>query len=481
MIRWLAVGSEFSVHYDYSYDIKNWGERYNIKDYDATFFDLESLFADTDRLEKSSIGDPERDFPAKKAVSKNVQQNNDVFIRLPPERQISISASNGEPEEIDLLGWLPFEVHTDSSEEGNKVKLAESPLPEDGNTQRRSWAWYFKPPRFSWNMRITGVSPWPEQQPTYSNPTIRSIDEELDSLATRDRQPKKAELSKIATTNANEIVAAELILKTSQGHAHPGSVFLLPSRQEFFSQFVVDILQNWYGFEESMIRVDPTPIWTEEVPIAGEMDIKEQAEELESQAKALQNTINDRIGYKQMLYTNGKPLENIVRKAFREFGFNVIGEKPGKWDGVIQFDDREYLLEVTGTGGGIKEKKLSQLERHRRDYESARVDAEEVYTLLVANTFMNEHPADRKLNEGNFVGILQGTNKKVMTTKTLYSLLCAYLGEQLNNTDIRQMIFEGDSVIRYEGDKQFWQDTDRENDLEERVSVLINKITRRLL
>lgn len=481
MVRWLAVGPEFNVHSDLPYTIVDWTDEYNIKDNDAVFFDLKTIYSDPTSYHSPSSSTPDAiEFPSRDAVAKHTWNNNDIFVRLPPKIEVSVPITDREKEDVNLLEWLPFDIQTDSTECGEKVSIPIQNLStQKESTSQRDWRWYFTPPQFNWQLRLMGITSWPDEQPNYSHSVIQRADDSLSRYARRDGSPSKGALKKIATTNADELIAAKLVLEDT--HKYSGKVYLLPSRQESFSEFVVDILQQWYGYDANVVRTNPSPLWAKEVTVVGERDLKGQLSELEAQVEKFEQEVARRTGFKRLLYDTGDILEELVRDAFREFGFSVEGEEPGKWDGVIQFEDQEYILEVTGTSNGISESKLSQLERHRRTYTSKRVASEDIYTLLVANTFRDDPPANRVLNEGNFIGSIQETNKRVMTTKTLYCLLNAYFVGETDEDQIQHLICDSKAIIRYDHDDHLWEHSDSTGGFSSRVSDLLKKMTRGLL
>lgn len=476
MVRWLAVGREFNVHSSLSHNITDWTADYNIKDYNAVFLDLETLFNSSSEYHLPSSSTPHAiNFPDQDAVGKHLHNRNDIFVRLPPKAEISISAPEERRESLNLLKWIPFEIHTDSSEQGEKVNVPVRHFPNADDASQRTWKWYFRPPRFHWRMRILGISPWPNDQSGYSHRVAKALEKDYSTIARRDRSPEKAKLGKIATTNADELVAAKITLESN--FEYPGNIYLLPSRQQPFADFVVDILHHWYGYDATTVRTDPSPLWTDEIAVVGEENVDERLSALETKLKNIQDEITTRTKYKKLFYSSGEVLEDLVRDAFREFGFTVEGETPGKWDGVIQAANREYILEVTGTKGGISKGKLSQLDRHRRNYTPESVPSEDVYTLLVANTFKEEHPAKREVHEGNFADAIRGTNKQVMTTKTLYKLLNADYERQIDGDDVQDLILDSEAVIQYASDEDLWSESKSERNLSNRVSTLLNKVT----
>lgn len=481
MPHWLAVGSEFNVHSNPPYTLVNWNHRYNIKDHDAVFLDLEEIYSNSSGFHPPRYSTQQAiEFPDREAVAKHTRNHNDIYVRLPPETEVQIPTPDNGEENVNLLNWLPFDVRTDSTECGKKVSVPVSHFPSSRDRDRlRDWRWYFKPPLFDWDLRIMGLTSWPDETPDYKTQIARDLDSEISRHAKRSASPSQGNLKRIATTNADELIAAKLTFKAR--YRNPGSVYLLPSRQKPFSEFVVDILQHRYGYTPDNVRIGTAPRWIAEVNILGENKLSHRLSNLESEIADLEVEITKRHEYKGLLYENGDNLEGLVRDAFREFGFVVNGESPGRWDGIIQFDDRKYLLEVTGIGGGIKERKLSQLDRHTRDYQNEKDSSGEIYTLLVANTYRDLHPAERDLNEGNFIDIIQGTNKRVMTTLALYSLLNAYFEGTLSKSDVKQILYQRGPIVQHDEPGRIWTTSNESANLTDRVSQLWKNLRNQLL
>ncbi|MFD1644037.1 hypothetical protein [Halohasta litorea] len=476
MVHWLAVGPKFNVHSTLPYTIADWTDEYNIKDNDAVFLDLKTIYSDPTNYYTPSSGSSDTiEFPTRNAVAKHTRNGNDIFIRLPPVTDISIpKAADSEERTINLLNWLPFCIRTDSTESGKKVSVPTDHLPvRKDNASQRDWRWYFRPPQFKWQIRLMEITAWPDEQPWDSS------EYELPSHhAERNESPTTGYLDKIATSNAGEPIAGKLQLQDS--HEYTGDIYLLPSRQEPFSEFVIEILQQWYGYSTDVIRNDPTPLWTDNITVVGQKDIENRISEYEEQVKQLQQKVTRRTDFKRLLYDSGDKLEQTVRDAFCEFGFSVEGEEPGEWDGVIKFEDREYILEVTGTTNGISERKLSQLERHKNTYTSESTLTNNPYTLLVANIFRKNPPASREVNEGNFIETIRGTNNRVMTTKTLYCLLNAYYDGKISSDEIQRLIYESEGIVRYDQDSDLWAQSGSSTSFSNRVSTLLNKLSRGL-
>ncbi|WP_332898755.1 hypothetical protein [Haladaptatus sp. CMSO5] len=453
-----------------------WYDDYNIKDYSAVFLDLFELYRNPSKYDPPSFSsDKSISFPKREAVDKHTKSRNDIFVRLPLQTEISIPSQSGIEASVNLLNWLPFEIQTDSSEQGENINVPIRLGRMSDKPPKRDWKWYFSPPQFHWKMRLMGIRPWPENQSSFRNSTMQKITDGFDMLARQSGTPEKGKLNGIAKNNTDEVVAGEI--QFSHGIQYSGSIYLLPPRKESFSDFVVGILQNWYGYNASYIRTETAPLWEKDVATLGKSNLSTRLSELELQIQSAKEEFEKREEYKKLLYTNNTTLENLVIDAFREFGFQVDGEYPGKWDGVIKFQNRDYLLEVTGTGGGIKDSKLSQLDRHIRDYSSTRESENEVYSILIANISMNDPPSSRKLNKGNFIGDISGTNKLILTTNTLYRILNAFFENEISDAEIKKIICDADSIIQFQDEYTLWNQPDAKTRFSQQISKLRRKLS----
>jgi len=458
MPRILAKGSRAGVedgHFD-------WNEEEDLKNYNIAFYDLTDLV--NRRHEFLHPWFDEEDaihLPSRLDVMQFLSGGHNLVIRLPEKNETQLRGRNRDGNQKDddgntiqydcrLLDWLPFYTVLNGEDDGNGLVEV-----LDGF---EDWEVCFSE-GFEWQAIIEDV----RQRGLYGDGTAyndpRPRDPTPGEPMPKSRVPPskfgpKASEERIAIENVNRTVASKVSIQreTEDGDEieSPGSVFLLPSHPEKgFDEFAQDILINVFD-----VDVEEKPVWVSDYSLPGESKVRGELEDLESRLSDLQEEIDKMMWFRQLLFANdeidGYELEEPVREAFREVGFDVDGEKPGGRDGAVSLEDETIILEITGRRRGVRPHKIDKMSDH---VENARSEGycESCTGLLVYNAHRKKDPESRPLNTNNFMEKLEEYGYTFMTSLQVYQMLSLYKLDDINTKDIEAKLTGEELVVEFDG------------------------------
>ncbi|GAA0677717.1 hypothetical protein ACFQDG_03885 [Natronoarchaeum mannanilyticum] len=438
MRRILVKGPDCSIadtHVD-------WDESDNIKNHTHAFIDLMDLQLHAHEFAHPYFGWEESvTFPDRRDLVQFIGAGNDVVIRLPEELSPYFKGEdhdgNDEKYQANLLSWLPFGIDASDDENGDLIELVDD-----------EWDWYFGN-QFNWEIVINDIGqlqtftwdPYLDPRPRKGGPKAL-------------RSPTKGEYGphfdfwRIAVDNVNRAIAAEVrLIDESEDQVSPGAVYLVPEKKsQDFDGFVRQTLTHLFEFD-----LDSVPGWVDSYELPNHNKVEQEINDIESQISSLEDTIRNSREFRTILFDTGDSLEDTVRGVLRHMGLSVDPEKSGHRDGGIPLDSETYILEITGTDGGVSHGKISQLDRHLSDAESEGYGTNRT-GLLIVNHDRKSDPEDRRLNTENFTDELDERGFKLLTTVELYKMLCAYERNELTTEDVIDIISTEDNIIQFDDD-----------------------------
>lgn len=424
-MRLLSKGSELP----FVHESVGWDEYINFKDFDVVFVNLKTL-------EESSEG---YDHPYNESDESPILFNSSdvtTFIRndgymvvyLPESPLVEMGDSTTEKKknrgslsqqipsrgqeekevepyyEYELLDWLPFSLDINTDDSGQSVEQVNS-----------RWKWYFGN-QFYWDKLLSLSSP---------------------------RSYSSYDLEPIARNSYSENIAVSMVSSSSAGY-----VALLPPTEKItYSDFVKNTLQNVFDIEVSVEGRAP-PAWLSKYSLPNENEIKDSIQNKKNEIEELEEELESLTRFKRLLYETNTNLEEIVREALRELGFVVDGEVPGKRDGILRTTETDFVLEVTGTTGGIKQSKGRQLDDWVENVIAENPD-KNISGLLIVNPEMGTSPEKRNISiEPNVKQYMQKRGDyKVFTTVDLYKLVESHLKEGVDKEDIESIFYQDNTLL----------------------------------
>jgi hypothetical protein len=398
----------------------SWNEEYNVKDYDWIFLDYYSL---DQQVGDSTISEVFNGIvePRQSDLFRAVATGSKVIVLL-PER---------DPIPRDKHGQITINEHFPNDfaliDEAGRSLNQDSVPPE--------WKWYFDSP-FNWKMYI-GMS----------SETYKYGNEEF-----------VYEYQELAANAANELLACKVLFhqiretrtpRQNQTEDLPGEISYIPVIKNWGANELVKEILDEFTDLDTRIKTKDSPEWADEKSLPGEDEtaselgeLREQKREIEQKIKEKNEELQEFDRYKALLWGNEDILEQLVPEIFREFGFEVEGEQPHGRDGMILLDDKRFVMEITGTTGGIKDDKCRQLSTWVDDLELE--DQEHDYIgLLVVNPDRRTRPSDRNPDEylpPHLRRFLEKRDFHVLLTPDLYHLLSKYRADKLESEDIRDIL-----------------------------------------
>ncbi len=223
-------------------------------------------------------------------------------------------------------------------------------------------------------------------------------------------------------------------------------IFLPYISGEFNSNKLVDILiQCSKPFLTNNLKTEP-PKWTCKFKIPGEKELKDDIKQIKDEINDLNNELdelnkdkNELTSFKKLLYEQGKPLEEAVKKSFALMGFEVSDHENDdmEHDIILKCDKGRIIGEIEGKDNDpIRISKLDQLSRvvdedfHRNDsYPEG---------ILIGNGYRYSDIEDRPNVFTEKVQIsAERKNFGLLDTVELYKILVKIL-EEPNNEDLKK-------------------------------------------
>jgi len=103
--------------------------------------------------------------------------------------------------------------------------------------------------------------------------------------------------------------------------------------------------------------------------------------------------IGEICSYRQLLYSTGPELEEVVRRSFQYLGGTVTPAKYSQEEYILEFDGQEFLVEVKGVSKSVSLSHLRQLNDYLLKYQED--TGKEIKGILFANTWRNLPPEQR--------------------------------------------------------------------------------------
>lgn len=430
MRRILSVGGEF----EFATKNIDWSEHSNFKDYDIIFFNLHDLIEETyhvpDADNPRSIN-----FPSSDDIIQALKAGSDLYVILPGHEQTEAWSSRAA-RSVPILNWLPFNINL-IKEEGRSVEnIAEK------------WEWYFDT-EFKWDYLIESEVRNISKTTIFMKRNPRETIFRRESLA-------ETRYGKDIATNIQGGETVKFMSGRNKGSGNvfkvdwwPGSAYLLPLIDRFhFQQFAEECLIRFHE-EDIDYENNTPPEWLSDYTLPEEQEILDEISKLRNKLESKQDQLEGIEQYKELLYEKGPTLENIVRKTFRDIGYDVEGETPGRRDGVIQLRSSQAVLEIHGTNGGVPLDKCRQLD----DWVERAVveESDDVIGLLVVNPLRNQNPAQREdAIPDNVIDYMNRRNHKILTTTTLFKLIKAKESGVLEKEEITNRLIGDPTVIQVE-------------------------------
>lgn len=402
-----------------------WEEHINFKDYDIVFVNLRTLeesSSEYDHPFNDSDNTPE--IFTSSDVAEFIKEEGKMVVYLPESTTVDMGESTtakrpssysrsqqitpGSPPDpdpyydYDLLDWLPVSLSVNSSEKGDSVEIFD-----------QRWDWYFGS-RFSWNkfFKVT---------------TTRSY-----------------QVNSIAENSYGKAISLQL---KKEG----GKLFLLPNTTRIsYSEFVKESLENIFEID-SKVEGRAPPTWVSNYSLPNESELIANIDEKRREITELESELDQLTKYKRLLYETSTNLEEVTKRALRELGFVVEGEVPGRRDGVLNTSQAKFVLEITGTTGGVKLSKCRQLDEWVEDA-IVEFPEEKVLGLLIVNSQMAISPNERNVSiEPNAENYLKERGKgdyKVLLTSDLYQIVEQSLSGGVNKKLIEEMFCQPGPLLR---------------------------------
>ena len=405
----LVIGSR---DHDRAYCV-DWLEPFpNIEEYDSIIINLQSLTQDVYDKIRVKIG------RMKEAITTVFNTDREIFCIMnkltypsPAPRPPGTSVFKGLvippgyalPTNYD---WLPITMKISDRKKGTSINL-----------HNLGFDWYFE-----------CVDKW-------------GFEIEISTATDRDfLKSLRYQIVPIATNKSKKTIAGTLKNTTFSGEIRgKGAIHLLPPPTRYGTHRSVEILLDIILGRERKI----VPPWRKDIEVPKIKEFEQKIENKIKDTKRIQEAISqlrsqmrEWDSYRDLLTATGDDLENIVQKTLSDIGIKT--KKTEKGFPADMISDK-FAIEITGIKGclGAGSEKVSQTGRFKENYHK------EEKILLIANTYMDLSPKDRK-GKMNFSPevkkYFESLSVCCLTTKTLFQLWKDVITKKKDSKDVVRKI-----------------------------------------
>lgn len=223
-----------------------------------------------------------------------------------------------------------------------------------------------------------------------------------------------------------------------------GKIYLLPLLPDWsYKELVEEVIDK---LTTPSSDPEEPPEWLEDYTLPREEEVLEEISELRHEIEEKQDQLEGLQKFKELLYENGRALEESVLEAFRDMGFKVEGEVMSGRDGSIELEDARIVLEIYGTTSGVTLEKCRELDDwvEKSIAENSDKDA---YGLLIVNPMREDKPPEREdAIPPNVIDYMDRRNMRILQTVDLFRLLKGSRSGELTQADILDNLL-GDEII----------------------------------
>jgi len=180
-----------------------------------------------------------------------------------------------------------------------------------------------------------------------------------------------------------------------------GTVVLLPLIGKVSPE---EALGNILEEEIGLSLESPEPDWAKSIEMPGVSDLVLQIDEASSRIHCetqkvhdLERQVSNIRSFRRLLYATGSELEAIVKRALEKLGGTVLPSKYSQEEYVLEFEGKEFLIEVKGVAKSIALSHIRQLNDYLLKYQED--TGKECKGILFGNAWRNIPPDMRGLED----------------------------------------------------------------------------------
>ncbi len=240
-----------------------------------------------------------------------------------------------------------------------------------------------------------------------------------------------------------------------------GHIVFLPSYYDHRnSELLESCIIKLLGDKETT----PQPSWAKSILVPGQEELNSKITEfsdnidtLTEQRKALIDNRDKLERWKKLLYAKGKhELEPVVREALTLIGCQVEPQPDKDSDGLVSCDYGTALLEIAGSKGTIKIRKLGELTTNMGNFMSEKESP--VKGILIGNPFCEEtldnrppENSQKDLFSKELIGSAEKQDIPALLTTDLHEVVCMILNDKFTDAEklsLQQKLFTGKGLVR---------------------------------
>ena len=237
-----------------------------------------------------------------------------------------------------------------------------------------------------------------------------------------------------------------------------GDFYFLPCPTEINDKEAINfILENFLN----IYKKTPPPEWTYLIEVPGLSKIQKNIEtnlqkikKISEKNSKLREKESDLTSYRELLYSTGTELEEIVKKVFTKLGYKP---KPPKYkeEYIVVYDNKVGIIECKGNEKSIKRSDFRQLFENTKEYE---LDGKVEHKGILIGNAWRLKPLEEINKSGTPIfpkgrdGVIEISTKHdiaLLSTIDLFKVFRKFLEGDIRADDIMKKIFSAKGVVDF--------------------------------
>lgn len=202
------------------------------------------------------------------------------------------------------------------------------------------------------------------------------------------------------------------------------------------------------------------PSWVESINVPGAAEAEalinssnDEIERIKSEVILLEEKLTSIESYRKLIYSSGFDLENIVKHSFEALGVKVIPAKYGQEEYILEYNSKEYLVEVKGVSKSISLGHLRQLNDYILKFEEDTGSA--CKGILFGNSWRAIPPDERGTEQKpefpeNVTSRATQWGVSLISSVSFFEAFCEFLEGRRTAENIMKKIISSSGVTSFE-------------------------------
>ena len=309
-----------------------------------------------------------------------------LVVLLAPIR--SVYREHRFPTRLSNIEWCPVTLET-PEEAGRSIVWTESTAHDSYLKRMSSWSFFVRIPRSCLSNELTAAYGSPDNV-SYSLPLSSYVEN-------RYGQTLVGEFSIALSYKARRARRGYGDPPDDEPDHRTGNIVLLPLIEGFSpEEALLEILTAEVGYTLNSVEPD----WAKGIPLPLVDDLAKEVSKVESEIagrrrriEALDRQIGSVTGFRRLLFSSGRELEDTVKRSLEMLGASVTPAQHGQEEYIIEANGEKALVEVKGVAKSISLTHLRQLSDYLLRHEEEAGTA--CRGILIGNAWRLQRPEER--------------------------------------------------------------------------------------